>query len=55
MLKDKDTEEFKKTVKRLQQDFQLELEYENEREIEPAEKAEDADQRVDDAESEEDR
>jgi len=30
MLEDIDTEEFKKTVKRLQDDYQLELELENE-------------------------
>jgi hypothetical protein len=55
MLEDKDTEEFKKTVKRLQEDYQLELELENERVIEPVEKVEDTDERVDDAESEEDK
>lgn len=30
MLEDKETEEFKKTVKRLQEDYQLELGLENE-------------------------
>ena len=30
MSEDKDTEEFKKTAKRLQEDYQLELESENE-------------------------
>lgn len=48
MLEDKDTEEFKKTVKRLLEDYQIELEYENER-------MEDADETVEDAESEEDK
>jgi hypothetical protein len=46
MSEDKDTEEFKKTVKRLQEDYQLELELENER-------MEDADETVEDVESEE--
>jgi hypothetical protein len=46
MLEDTDTEEFKKTMKRLQEDFQLELEYENER-------TEDADEAVEDVENEE--
>ena len=30
MLEDRDTEEFKKTVKRLREDYQLEIELENE-------------------------
>ena len=30
MLEDRDTEEFKKTMKRLQEDYQLEIELENE-------------------------
>ena len=42
MLENKDTEEFKKTVKRLQEDYQLELEYENER-VEDVENEEETD------------
>lgn len=42
MLEDRDAEEFKKTVKRLQEDYQLELEYENER-VEDIEKEEETD------------
>ncbi len=52
MLEDRDTEEFKKTMKRLQEDYQLELELENER-VEDIENEEETDERVDDAESEE--
>jgi hypothetical protein len=55
MSKDRDTEELKKTMKRLQEDYQLELELENERVIEPVENGEDADERVDGAECEEDK
>ena len=55
MLEDKDTEEFKKTSKRLQEGYQLETELENERVIESVEEVEDADERVDDTESEEDK
>ena len=42
MLEDRDTEEFKKTIKRLQEDYQLELEYENER-VEDVENEEETD------------
>jgi hypothetical protein len=55
MLEDRDTEEFKKTMKRLREDYQLEIELENERVVEPVERVEDADEKVDDAESEEDK
>jgi hypothetical protein len=53
MLEDRDTEEFKKTTKRLQEDYQLEIELENERVIEPVEKVEDAES--EDSENEEDK